>query len=72
MTIQDWLVVVAVLLALGSVVMYAIRAWRALQRGECGHCASCGGQSRQDVTDVPVTRKERLVFLPASHLRRRR
>jgi hypothetical protein len=63
-------VVYAILVVAGAITVWSgISAWRAIRRGECGHCPGCNGEPA-DASSVPTNAKERLVFLPADDLRR--
>lgn len=62
--------VYAVLVIAGAIAVWSgINAWRAIRRGECGHCSGCNGQ-RVDAASAPADAKERIVFLPSDDLRR--
>lgn len=67
---QEIIVTLAIVVALGGVIFYAIGQWRSLKRGECGHCAGCGGRAADKLPD-DASAKERIVFLPAESLRDR-
>ena len=69
---QIWqqVVVYAILAVAGVIaVWWGISAWRAIRRGECGHCPGCNGQP-VDASSASPDAKERLVFLPTDDLRR--
>jgi len=68
--IWQQVVVYAILAVAGAIAVWSgISAWRAIRRGECGHCPGCSGEP-EDVSSAPANAKERLVFLPTDDLRR--
>ena len=67
--IWQQVVVYAILAIAGAIAVWTgVSAWRAIRRGECGHCPGCGGEAA-DMTSAPANGKERLVFLPSDDLR---
>lgn len=65
--------VYAMLVIAGAIALWSgISAWRAIRRGECGHCPGCEPQPpAQQLDSLPERSKERVVFLPSDDLRSR-
>ncbi len=62
--------VYAILAIAGAIAVWSgVSAWRAVRRGECGHCPGCNGEP-VDASSASPEAKERLVFLPMDDLRR--